>query len=94
MTESDGLTDSEVVAELTDECPLWRYCVVAGTLRTWVKLRRPDSTDGDWLPLSLIVEDNRLARVAVDAMLRAGVPSFRSSQEAVVWVRTQSWFND
>lgn len=83
------LTDAEVVAELTTERPLSRYCVVAGSLRTWARLQQPS---GDiWLPLTLLIDDNRLALAAPDAMLRAGVQSFHSDSEAAEWARTHNW---
>ena len=82
-------TDAEAIAELTRELPLSRYCVIGGRVRSWVKFR--ELRGGTWMPLALIIEDNLLARVAVGALLRAGVRFFRSVEEAATWARTQSW---
>jgi hypothetical protein len=83
-------TDAEVIAELTSDMPLSRYCVIAGSVRSWVRLKQSKG-GAVWLPLTTLIEDNLLARVAVDALLRAGVRSFDSVEEAVAWSRTQSW---
>jgi hypothetical protein len=78
-------TDAAVVADLTRELPLARYCLIGGRLYTWGRLRQPG---GDaWVPLWLLIKDNALAAAAPGAMCRAGARAFRSAEEAVAWGR-------
>jgi len=87
MSESARPTDADVVAQITAERHLSRFCLVAGRLRGWLKFKMPSGEM--WLPLPLTMEDNRLAAVVPGAMLRAGVRSFQSHDEAIAWARTQ-----
>ena len=78
-------TDAEAVADLTREMPLSRYCVVGDRVLTWFKVT---NVQGDrWILRPLLMEDNLLARVAADALLRAGAQSFESVQEATAWAQ-------
>lgn len=86
MSVLKAWTDVEVVAELTREVPLARYCLIGGRIYTWSRLKYADSVV--WLPLYLLVEDDSLSQAAPGAMCRAGVKSFRSAEEAVAWGRT------
>lgn len=78
--------DAEVVADLTREVPLARYCLIGGRIYTWGLLRQPGG-GGVWVPLGMLIEDNVLARVAPGALCRAGVRAFRSAEEAAAWGR-------
>jgi hypothetical protein len=84
-------TDEEAVARLTRELPLSRYCVIGGEVRIWVKLDREEGEQWQWLPYAFLIRDNLLHRVAAGALLRAGVQSFRSVEEAAAWGREQVW---
>ena len=84
-------TDEEAVARLTRELPLSRYCVIGGQVRIWVKLDREEGEPWEWLPYPFLIRDNLLLRVAAGALLRAGVRSFQSVEEAAAWGRQQVW---
>lgn len=88
MSEQQHWGDAEVLAHLTKELPLTRYCVIFGEAYVWGRLKL--ETGELWLPMGLLIDDNALAQAAPGALCRAGVRTFRSTKEAVAWGRLHS----